>query len=73
MLASGIALPGFTSTCSPATTSSPTREALRREDVGLLAVGILDQRDEGGAVGIVLQPLDLAGTSNLRRLKSTMR
>ena len=34
------------------------RQALRREDVGQLAVGVLDQRDEGGAVRIVLEPLD---------------
>src|SRR5690606_24587209 len=33
-------------------------EALRREDVGELAVLILDQRNEGGAVSVVLQPLD---------------
>src|SRR5690606_23223373 len=30
---------------------------LRRDDVGLLAVRIGDERDEGGAVGIVFQPL----------------
>src|SRR5262249_13496754 len=33
------------------------REALRRQDVGLLAVLVLDQRDEAGAVGIVLDAL----------------
>src|SRR5687767_785797 len=33
-------------------------QALRREDVGELAVGVLDQRDEGGAVGVVLEALD---------------
>jgi hypothetical protein len=48
-------------------------QALRRQDVGLLAVLVFDQRDESRAVGIVFEPLDLAGTSNLRRLKSTMR
>src|SRR5690606_36205844 len=31
---------------------------LRRKNIGLLAVFILDQRDESGAVGIVLDPLD---------------
>ena len=35
------------------------REALRRQDVGQLAVGVVDQRDEGGAVRIVFEPLDL--------------
>ena len=33
-------------------------QALRRDDVGLLAVLILDQGDERGAVRIVFQPLD---------------
>src|SRR5690606_38632868 len=33
-------------------------QALRRQDVGLLAVLILDQGDEGGAVRIVFEPLD---------------
>ena len=39
MLASGIALPGFTSTWTPAITVVADGEALRRDDVGLLAVG----------------------------------
>src|SRR5690606_32299545 len=33
-------------------------EALRRQDIGLLAVLILHQRDEGGPVRIVFDPLD---------------
>ena len=33
-------------------------EALRRQDVGQLAVLIPDERDEGRAVGVVFQPLD---------------
>jgi len=41
---SGMALPGLTSTCSPATTLVADRQALRREDVGQLAVRIADQR-----------------------------
>jgi hypothetical protein len=57
---------------SPATTCRRP-QALRRQDVGELAVLVFDQRDEGGAVRIVFEPLDLAGMSNLRRLKSTMR
>ena len=36
------------------------RETLRSEDVGQLAVLILDQRDEGGPIRIVLDALDLA-------------
>jgi hypothetical protein len=48
-------------------------KALRREDVGELAVGVLDERDEGRPVRIVLEPLDRAATSNLRRRKSTRR
>ena len=55
---SSIALPGFTSIFLPATTLSPDGEALRREDVGELAVLIFDQSDEGGAVGIIFEPLD---------------
>ena len=35
------------------------RQALRRQDVGQLAVLVFDQRDEGGAVRIVFEPLDL--------------
>ena len=34
-------------------------KALRRQDVGELAVLVFDQRDEGGAVGIVFEALDL--------------
>ena len=34
-------------------------QPLRRQDVGELAVLVLDQRDEGGAVRIVFEPLDL--------------
>src|SRR5439155_1417328 len=35
------------------------REPLRRQDVGKLAVLVLDQRDEAGAVGVVFDALDL--------------
>src|SRR5277367_4716195 len=41
------------------------RKPLGRNDVGLLAVGIFDERDEAGAVGIIFQPLDLAGDVEL--------
>src|SRR2546423_250090 len=40
-------------------------QTLRRQDVGLLAVLILDQRDERGAVRIVFQPLDDRGNVDL--------
>jgi hypothetical protein len=53
-----MALPGFTSTLRPATTAVARREALRSQDVGELAILILHQRDEGGAVGIIFEPLD---------------
>src|SRR3954452_2092777 len=33
-------------------------EALRRDDIGELAVGIFHQRDEGRAIGIIFDPLD---------------
>ena len=52
-----IALPGFTSTFLPATTLSPG-EALRSEDVGLLAALIGDERDERRAVRVILETLD---------------
>ena len=38
-------------------------------NVGLLAVGIFDQRDEARAVGIVFQPLDLARDIELAPLE----
>jgi hypothetical protein len=44
-------------------------ETLRRQDVGQLAVLILDQRDEGGAVRIVFDPLDRRRHIELRALE----
>ena len=44
-------------------------QALRRQDVGQLAVLVLDQRDEGGAVGIVFQTLDRRGLVELAALE----
>ena len=58
MLRSGEALPGFTSTFSAGDDLVAGLQALRSQDVGQLAVGVLDQGDEGGAVGVVLQTLD---------------
>ena len=50
-------------------TSSPADETLRRDDVGQLAVGIADQRDERRAVGIVFEPLDLGRNIELAPLE----
>src|SRR3546814_2960368 len=44
-------------------------QALRRQDVGLLAVLVGDQRDEGGAVRVVLQALDRADHVELATLE----
>ena len=49
------------------------REPLRRQDVGELAVLVFDQRDEAVRFGSYSSRSTFAGTSNLRRLKSTMR
>ena len=54
-----MALPGFTSDLLAGDDLVADGQALRRQDVGQLPSGVLDQRDEGGAVGIVLDPLDL--------------
>ena len=47
-------LPGLMSAVFAEMTSSPTVEALRREDVALLAVRVVEQRDARGAVRVVL-------------------
>ncbi|MCY1296672.1 hypothetical protein D9M70_460720 [compost metagenome] len=44
-------------------------ETLRSEDVGLFAVGIVDERDEGGAVRVVFQTLDRAFNVELATLE----
>ena len=50
------------------------RQPLRRDDVGLLAVGVADQRDEAASgSGRIRSARLCAATSSLRRLKSTMR
>src|ERR1700738_315631 len=59
MLPAGIALPGFTSTCSPENTGSAGGEPLWREDIGKLPVLVLDQSDEAGAVRVIFDALDL--------------
>jgi hypothetical protein len=44
-------------------------QALRGQDVAQLAILVLDKRDEGGAVGVVLQPLDLGRHVELQTLE----
>jgi hypothetical protein len=44
-------------------------QALRRQDIGQLAVGVLHQGDEGRAVRIVFQALDRAGHVELATLE----
>ncbi len=48
-------------------------QALRRQDVGELAVRILDEGDERRPVRIVLEPLDRRRLVEAARLKSTSR
>src|SRR6185295_3902913 len=43
--------------------------ALRRDDIGLLAIIVLHQRDEGGAVGVIFQALDGRGHIPLATLE----
>ena len=47
----------------------PGRQTLRGENVGLLAVGIFDERNEARAVGIVFEPLDLGRDIKLAPLE----
>ena len=58
----------------PDTIVSPTRQSLRVQDVALLAVGVLDQRNARRAIRIVLDLAHRARRSpNLSRLKSITR
>ena len=59
MRASGRQLPTAMSASSPEATLMPTVSRCGREDVALLAVGVVQQRDVGGAVGVVLDRGDL--------------
>ncbi len=61
MFAMGIALPGLTSTFLAGDDLVAGIQALRRQDVGELAVLIFDERDESRAVRVVFQPLDGGG------------
>jgi hypothetical protein len=66
---SGMALPGFTSPFSRGHHLVAHAQALRSQDVGEFAVGVLHQRDEGGAVRVVLQALDRADHVELATLE----
>src|SRR5690606_30227232 len=45
------------------------REALRRNDIGQFTVLIAEQRDEGGAVRIIFEALDLCAHAELASLE----
>ena len=59
MLRSGRALPGLMSALGPFSIAVALLEQSRREDVALLAVGVVQQRDPRGAVRVVLDVRDL--------------
>jgi hypothetical protein len=58
MLRSGRLLPGLMSALGPSR-SGALLQALRRQDVALLAIGEVQQRDPRGAVRVVLDVSDL--------------
>ena len=59
MLRSGRLLPTLMSALAPDSSARALAQVLRRDDVALLAVGVVQQRDPGGAVGVVLDVRDL--------------
>ena len=59
MLRSGRLLPGLMSAPGRSRSRSPCLQPVRRDDVALLAVGVVQQRDPRGAVGVVLDVRDL--------------
>jgi len=59
MLRSGRLLPGLMSASGAGLHLVALLEPGRRDDVALLAVGVVQQRDVGGAVGVVLDVRDL--------------
>ena len=69
MFFSGAALPGLTSTRSSAITAVAGVQPLRRQDVGLLAVVVAQQRDERRPVRVVLEPLDRRADAELAALE----
>ena len=69
MLASGRALPTRASASGPATTTSPTLQAVRQEHVALLAVAVVEQADPGRAVRVVLDRRQAGGHAELVALE----
>ena len=70
----GSALPGLMSAVSAGDHRVAHLQVQRRQNVALLAVRVVQQGDEGAAVGIVLDRLaTFAGMSTFWRLKSMMR
>ena len=65
----GRALPGLMSASAPLIDRVAHLQAVRGDDVALLAVLILHQRDVGGAVGIVLNGQDGGGHVDLVALE----
>ena len=61
MFASGRQLPTLISAPGPDMHHRADLQPRRGEDVGLLAVDVVQQRDVGGAVGVVLDRGDLRG------------
>ncbi len=59
MLRSGRLLPGLMSAFGAGLDDVALRKTLRRNDVALLAVEVVQQRDVGGAVRVVLDVRDL--------------
>jgi hypothetical protein len=69
MFASGSALPTTMSEPTPDCTVMPTRRRFGARIVALLAVEVVDQRDVGGPVRVVLDRGDLGGDPVLRALE----
>ena len=69
MFGSAGQLPGLMSAVSPADDRVADLQAKGRQDVALLAVKIVQQGDEGGAVGIVLDGGDLGRDIHLVALE----
>ena len=68
-----MALPGLMSALRLEMTVSPTCEAVGREDVALLAVRVVEERDARRAVRVVLDRRDLGGDADLVARQSMMR
>ena len=70
----GSVLPGLMSAVLAGNDGVAYLQIQRSQDVALLAVRVVQQSDEGAAVGVILDMLaTFAGMSILSRLKSIMR